>query len=202
MNKTILIIAGIACAVITAAGIMWYNGQVNALRKLGVSEEEIEQAKNRNEGIINFTGKVKNTSIYIWNDYLFMIDIKEVDKPDGEIQPGREFGYCVYFPSQLLHEPEYKAVGKEYKFRIIRGRNKKGELDYSDLMVMDEILRCRPLLHDKDASVRRKAIDFLSSNDGRDKESIPEIKKLLIDENEQVRQAVANALESLDRWKK
>ncbi|MFH0889064.1 MAG: HEAT repeat domain-containing protein [Planctomycetota bacterium] len=33
MNKTILIIIGIACAVISAAGIMWYNNPVNVARR-------------------------------------------------------------------------------------------------------------------------------------------------------------------------
>jgi len=33
MSKTLLIVIGIACAVITAAGIMWYNNPINMARR-------------------------------------------------------------------------------------------------------------------------------------------------------------------------
>ena len=181
-----------------------------ALKQLGVPAEEIEKAKEEttNRSIkpdfIDFTGKVTSVSMHDRGphslaDWLILINVTEVNKSDPKIQPGKEFAYWVHSPVQFFHEPGEDAIGKTYKFSVMRSRNEKGE-KYPGLKVMDEIIKQRPLLHDKDASVRRKALSWLVAE--ADWESIPEIKKLLNDENEQVRKDAAEALEFFDRLEK
>ena len=172
-----------------------------ALKQLGVPAKEIEEAK---PDLIDFTGKVTSVSMHDRGphslaDWLIRIDVTEVNKSDPKIQPGKEFAYWVHSPVQFFHEPGEDAIGKTYKFSVMRSRNEKGE-KYPGLKVMDEIIKQRPLLHDKDVSVRRKALSWLVAE--ADWESIPEIKKLLNDENEQVRKDAAEALEFFDRLEK
>ncbi|MBI5777981.1 MAG: HEAT repeat domain-containing protein [Planctomycetes bacterium] len=265
MNRTLLVLIGIACALVTAAGIMYKHNPIHEkksipqmkkllydlltdktrehsggsfyadehhlmdnLLKSGVTEEEsntiykkafkplglpaesqrspapsgkeeTEKDKESKTEVIDFTGTV--TEIDTWNsprrslqDWFIRIKIKELTTNTQTIQPGKEIIYYVHSPVQFFHEPREQAVGKDYKFRARCLRNEKGEVTIPGLKVMDEILKQRPLLHDKDASVRREAIDFLSSYEGRDEESIPEIRKLLNDDSDMVRRSALASL--------
>lgn len=231
MNRIVLILIGLLCAIVTAAGIMRYNNNVYyTTGQLGVSTsippldnkkhvsqieeiKEAKEAKENKEEVIDFTGTVlycglpKGTvsAILIGShiriaEWIVWVKIKDVSRDNSAIQPGKKVAFLVHSPVQLLHESGEKAVGKEYKFRFTESRTEKGQMPFFDLKTMDEIIKERQLLNDKDASVRRKALLCLVAEG--DTESIPEIKKLLNDKDEQVRKDAAEALEHFDRLEK
>ena len=216
-DKTLLIAIGIACAVISAAGIIWSNNPsgvsgpaasklISRLRQEDLAareKEDIQKDKSNKDEIIEFAGTVIEVGPYIQQEAVIKVDfyghsiirvkISQANKVDPIIQPGKEAVFLVHDPGQVLsYKDGTKAIGKYCDFRLTRKRNEKGGIMFQNLETIGALINLRRQLHDTNPEVRCAAINGLGKLGN--KESIPHITNLLKDDNPDVRMAAFQVL--------
>jgi len=108
----------------------------DALRELGVTDSQTDQAKENETDVIDFTGtvlecrrpKASEMAIFTGNvrsNWIVRIKIKETSKEDPWVQPNIETNFWVHSPSNLFDDDYTKAIGKDYRFRLSRSRDEK-----------------------------------------------------------------------------
>jgi HEAT repeat protein len=185
MNRNLLIVIGLACAVITAVGIMWYHNPLNTARR----------QMHANDYLIRI--EALNT-LYTLGGKSSIPEIIRLLKDDNElvrevaIWSVKQLGLKESIPLiKSLLEDEDEWVN-HYAEQALRQFGVSEEEIKKARWTKKNIIKLRQQLHDNDVSVRGGALEWLCYLD--DKESIPEIKKLLNDENEHLRQDASNVL--------
>src|SRR3989339_273935 len=164
MSRTIIIIIGLACAVISAAGIMWYSS--NSPRN--------QLIKQYNMFLLDSSGGKKLSEV-----------MREFRDDNNTIDDAiRILLYCN--PKESL--PVIRKLLKDKN----TGAKITAITALSGIRDKESIPEIRKHLNDEDAGVRTTSIYALSQMG--DKESAPEIRRFLNDKNEWLRNAAINAI--------
>ena len=211
MNRTLLIVIGIACAVITAAGIMWYNYNIpiNITRRY-LFHKDIMVRMHAIESLIELKDKASTPAIVrvIVKDsyWLVMYDnaipllcqldpkqtvvalTKLLDCKDKEISNKAGCFLCNIGAKEAIPQIKKLLQAGEHREDAVRELGRLGAKE----MVPDFIT----LLNDEDRYVRGSAAYALAKLDA--KEAVPQIKKLLEDGDIWIRSYALAALTKLN----
>jgi HEAT repeat protein len=203
MNRSILIIIGLLCAIVTAAGIMWYNNPLNTARR-GIHDMkpliryyavwklyELNDKKSIPEIaklLQDNSSGVREISVTVLKNFGAKEAAPKLSLADGWIraasiiivESGPLKGFLDNPPDLHEYEPEERTLAVQ-------------ELD--NLGAKDIIPQIIKLLKDDYPTARASAA--LALNTFGVKEAIPEIKKLLKDETKLVRDAAEKSLKQL-----
>jgi len=185
-NATLLITIGLACAVISATGIMWYNNSDNPTVVVARRQLHDKNPKVREHAIYELSR---------WRDKKSTPEIARLLKDiNDDVRKAATETLSGFGAKDLIHSIATLLQDKNSK---VRGAAVQA---LGELGAKESILEITKLLQDNNEWVRGVAVMALAKLG--DKESIPHIKELLKDDEEWVRQVAQEALRTLDEHPK
>ncbi|MBI5779376.1 MAG: HEAT repeat domain-containing protein [Planctomycetes bacterium] len=171
MSKTILIVIGIACALLTATGIMY----------------QIQHTRDRFDGMVKLCARLKNE---VATGQKSIAEVRELLNDKNRMVRLSASGVLFYDLKDKKSLPELRKLLRD-KDIVVRMATLNGLMNMGDKESIPEI---RNLLDDSAVySIAAEALGKLG-----DKESIPKIRKQLNDEFWLIRATAIKALVNLD----